>query len=106
MKSKNQLFIELKSEFKSNYKVRKVFSYCETLRDVKQTICWELNFATSIEEQIANNKHTQWYNGEIHFKTKYDVKELKESCYFVAKKLGYEIEHNNNGFHYIGKISG
>jgi hypothetical protein len=106
MKSKNQLLKELKLELPTKPLLRIFLRDCETLRDIKQSICWDLNFASTIEKQLDNGKSFQWYLGEMYWKTKYDVKQLKETCYYIAKKLDYEIEHNDGGFHYIGKISG
>jgi hypothetical protein len=106
MKTKNQLLKELQAELPTKPLIRIFLRDCETLRDIKQSICWELNFASTIEEQLNNGKSMQWYLGEIYWKTKADIKQLKETCYYIAKKLDYEIEHKNGGFHYIGKISG
>lgn len=104
MKTKNQLLAELQAEFPMNPRVRMVFKDCETLRDVKQTICWELNFAQTIEKQIKQGKlYQQWYLGELYSKDTNDIERLRYACYYVADKLGYKITTSSQ-FHYIGNI--
>lgn len=104
MKTKNQLLAELQAEFPMNPRVRMVFKDCETLRDVKQTICWELNFAQTIEKQIKQGKlYQQWYLGELYSKDTNDIERLRYACYYVADKLGYKVT-NSSHFHYIGEI--
>lgn len=104
MKSKNQLLKELKLELPMNPRVRMVFKDCETLRDIKQTICWELNFAKTIEKQISQGKlYQQWYLGELYSKDINDIKRLRYACQYVADKLGYKVTTSSH-FHYIGNI--
>ena len=106
MKTKNQLFIELKAEALTNRQVKSYLRKCDSLTDIKQSICWDLNFAKTIISQLDGGKTMQWYQGETYFANKSEIKDLQSICYYIAKKLGYEIEHNTNGYHYIGKISG